>query len=68
GWHDFERLKAELQRRNVTFPPPIALALRKVLSWTTALRYAAEAGSQKEALAFLDAARIIVHWVEERLR
>ena len=67
GWHDFERLKFELSRRGVNFPPAVVNALRTVRTWSTDLRYSAGPGNPSEALDFLESATIIVHWVEERL-
>jgi HEPN domain-containing protein len=64
--HDYENLRALLQRQGVTFPLPIARLFRSVSTWTTDLRYEVGRGSSEDAQAFILAAREIIEWLERQ--
>lgn len=65
--HDFEWLKQALAHRGVIFPPTILKSFRRVVTWTTELRYNPVKKSLREAQEFLNAATQVIAWAERKL-
>jgi HEPN domain-containing protein len=62
--HNFERLKAMLERRGVSFSGDIVRRLRVVSTWSTDLRYEVGRISREDAARFLVETREILKWAE----
>jgi len=62
--HDFEYLKAILRGPTISCQPPreIMEMLRRVVSWSTDLRYEVGAVEYDEAKGFVDAAQEVCAW------
>ena len=66
AWHDYELLKGRLRKKGVVFPDEVDEALQNVRTWLTDLRYAVGHVPDDEALAFYEAARVILSWAKGR--
>lgn len=65
--HDFEWLRSRyLMEGGARFPREITEALTLVGVWSTDLRYLPRNLKTHEAAPFIEAAKLIVNWVEER--
>lgn len=65
GGHNFERLKALLQRRGVAFDSELVRRLRVVSTWNTDLRYEVGRIPREDALQFVAAVKEILKWAEQ---
>ncbi len=64
--HDFEYLKKVLKDRHCAFPSEIAEHLQVVTWWSTDLRYQVGTVAPSDAEAFMDSAKKIWNWSEEK--
>lgn len=65
--HSLESLKAVLKDAGCSMPWDVAEKFRKVVGWTTDLRYEVGLKGYNEASGFVDAARAVTRWVERSL-
>jgi len=65
--HSIDWLRQQLAQRRVIAPATVAQRLTYVISWSTDLRYEPGPGSPEDARAFLEAARAILAWPDERV-
>ena len=64
--HNYEYLKDLLKKKNVN-TSPISIALRRIATWSTDLRYDVGRGDAGTAEQFLAAAREIYNWAQRNL-
>lgn len=65
--HSFDYLKSQAQALGESFPIALAVALRRINSWSTNLRYQSARGDRRDAEAFLRAANEVFDWVNGRM-
>ena len=65
--HDLEWLKQLLLRKGMIPPSDVVRGFRRVVGWSTDLRYEVGRVKADEAASFLDAAKLIYSWAERSM-
>jgi hypothetical protein len=60
--HDYHYLQHLLRLRGVSIPPTVADAVRRMVRWSTDLRYTAGHGDVNQSRKYLESGRTLLEW------
>jgi HEPN domain-containing protein len=62
--HNYDYLKGLIKNLGIVLPIDVAMAIKRIASWSTDMRYEAGRGNAEESELFLKSAKIVLDWVK----